>query len=91
MLSLLRLAGVVTGLLAGLGQGAPSFTHSLEPRGATCNTAHNRGCWSAGFNINTDYESSTPLGVTRFVSITPPRTPSIIKSFTSNYAADGRE
>ncbi|KAI1161367.1 L559a mutant of Melanocarpus Albomyces laccase [Nemania serpens] len=82
MLSLLRLAGVVTGLLAGLGQGAPSFTHSLEPRGATCNTAHNRGCWSAGFNINTDYESSTPLGVTRFFSFT-------VEEFTNWTAPDG--
>ncbi|KAI1173497.1 laccase [Nemania sp. FL0916] len=82
MPALLRLAGVVTGILAGLSQGAPSFTHGLEPRGATCNTASDRACWSSGFDINTDYESSTPSGVARSFTFT-------IKEFANWTAPDG--
>ncbi|KAI1111347.1 L559a mutant of Melanocarpus Albomyces laccase [Nemania sp. NC0429] len=88
MTRLLHLGGVVAGFLAGLGQGAPSLTHSHslgpepEPRGANCNTAHNRGCWSAGFDIKTDYESSTPPGVTRSFSFT-------IEEFGNWAAPDG--
>ncbi|KAI1188851.1 laccase [Nemania serpens] len=81
MSSLLRLAGVVAGLLVGLGQSAPS-SHSLEPRGAACNTAQNRGCWSSGFNINTDYESKTPPGVTRHFDFT-------VEEFANWTAPDG--
>jgi hypothetical protein len=34
----------------------------LEARqsGPTCNTPSNRACWTNGFDINTDYEVSTP-------------------------------
>ncbi|KAK3942595.1 laccase-2 [Diplogelasinospora grovesii] len=38
---------------------------------ATCNTPSNRACWTAGFNINTDWEASTPItGVTRTYTLT---------------------
>lgn len=48
---------------------APQLAHQLQPR-QTCNTVTNRQCWttSPAFNINTDYEASTPsTGVTRTV------------------------
>jgi len=34
----------------------------LEPRGppGSCHSASNRACWTTGFNINTDFETSTP-------------------------------
>jgi len=36
----------------------------------TCNTPTNRACWNSNFNINTDYEASTPTtGVTRTVRL----------------------
>nr|CDP29442.1 Putative laccase precursor [Podospora anserina S mat+] len=44
----------------------------LQPR-QTCNTATNRQCWttSPAFNINTDWEASTPVtGVTRTYTFT---------------------
>ena len=43
--------------------------HELQRR-QTCNTATNRQCWTTSpvFNINTDWEASTPsTGVTRTV------------------------
>lgn len=44
-------------------------TQDLSPRIApSCNTATNRACWSGLYNINTDYETSTPPGTT--VSVT---------------------
>lgn len=46
--------------------------HELRRR-QTCNTATNRQCWttSPAFNINTDYEASTPVtGVTRTYTFT---------------------
>lgn len=49
---------------------APQVPHELQRR-QTCNTATNRQCWttSPAFNINTDFEVSTPsTGVTRTVS-----------------------
>lgn len=46
----------------------------LRPREPTCNTPSNRACWSDGFDINTDYEVSTPdTGVTQ--SVSPPLRP----------------
>jgi hypothetical protein len=30
------------------------------PRQASCHTPSNRACWTTGFDINTDYEISTP-------------------------------
>jgi hypothetical protein len=43
---------------------------ALGARQASCNTPSNRACWSDGFDINTDYETSTPdTGVTRTVSL----------------------
>ncbi|KAL1902233.1 hypothetical protein Sste5346_001209 [Sporothrix stenoceras] len=42
----------------------------LQPR-QSCNTATNRQCWSSGFSITTDYETSTPAtGVTRTYTFT---------------------
>lgn len=45
------------------GLGAPSPLQPLEARDSTnCNTATNRACWISGsYDINTDYESNTPL------------------------------
>jgi len=35
----------------------------------TCHSASNRACWTSGFNINTDYETTAPPpGQTRTVS-----------------------
>ncbi|KAK0648653.1 laccase [Cercophora newfieldiana] len=38
------------------------FRSELEPRvpPGSCHSASNRACWTTGFNINTDYEVSTP-------------------------------
>ncbi|KAG4440397.1 hypothetical protein IFR05_004137 [Cadophora sp. M221] len=36
----------------------------------TCNTPSNRACWSTGFNINTDWEASTPSGTIRTYTFT---------------------
>ncbi len=57
-------------LLANLAASSPLALESRQ----TCNTATNRQCWSSGFNINTDYETSWPnTGVTRTVSSLPGR------------------
>ncbi|KAK3936690.1 laccase [Diplogelasinospora grovesii] len=43
----------------------------LAPRASTCNTPSNRACWTTGFDISTDYETSTPVtGVTRTYTLT---------------------
>jgi len=50
-----------------------SFEGPVLERRQTCNTATNRQCWttSPAFNINTDYETSTPTtGVTRSYTFT---------------------
>ncbi|KAH8157335.1 hypothetical protein CIB48_g10906 [Xylaria polymorpha] len=67
MRSLISRTGIfLAGLLAGLGQCAPSQPNGLEVRGTgSCNTPSNRACWSPGFDINTDYETKTPPGVIR--------------------------
>ncbi|EFX02122.1 laccase [Grosmannia clavigera kw1407] len=40
-------------------------------RASSCNTASLRSCWTAGFDINTDYMTSTPItGVTRTYDLT---------------------
>lgn len=46
-----------------LGLGAPSPLQPLQTSDTTnCNTATNRACWISGsYDINTDYESNTPL------------------------------
>jgi FtsP/CotA-like multicopper oxidase with cupredoxin domain len=46
--------------------------NEVEPRAVpTCNTPSNRACWTTGFNINTDYEVSTPpSGSTRKYTLT---------------------
>ncbi|KAI1421139.1 multicopper oxidase-domain-containing protein [Xylaria sp. FL1777] len=61
------LAGVLlAGLLARLGQSAPSQPNALGVRGpGACFSPSNRACWSPGFDINTDYESKTPPGIVR--------------------------
>jgi len=57
--------------LASLAQAAPPLLTPIAPRAATCNTATNRQCWTSGFDINTDYETSTPTtGVTRSYTLT---------------------
>ncbi|KAI1360622.1 laccase [Xylaria arbuscula] len=71
MPSLLRCAGLAAGFLVGLGQGASS-----------CNDVDNRACWSSGFDINTDYELSTPPGVSRSYSW-------VLEEFTNWSAPDG--
>lgn len=48
----------------------PDERHVLQPR-QSCNTATNRQCWSSGFSVTTDYETSTPVtGVTRTYTFT---------------------
>ena len=48
--------------------GQPDLASGLVSRASTCNTASNRACWTTGFDINTDYEASTPTtGITRHV------------------------
>ncbi|GAP91438.2 putative laccase [Rosellinia necatrix] len=67
MRSLVSFAGIfLAGLLAGLGQCAPSQPNDLEVRGpGSCHTPSNRACWRTGFDINTDYETKTPPGIVR--------------------------
>ncbi|KAI0146303.1 laccase-like protein [Xylariaceae sp. FL1272] len=77
-----QLAGLMTALLAGLSQSAPSTIQQLETRASTCNTATNRACWSDGYDINTDYEVDTPDGVTRTYDFT-------IEEFRDWEAPDG--
>ncbi|KAK4162393.1 putative laccase precursor [Cladorrhinum sp. PSN259] len=61
-------------LLANIGLASPQGLVSRElQRRQTCNTATNRQCWttSPAFNINTDWEASTPsTGVTRTYTFT---------------------
>lgn len=65
MHSLFSFGTVVCGfLLADLALAAPAVD-VIESRASTCQTASNRACWSDGFNINTDYEASTPPGQVR--------------------------
>ncbi|CZT07190.1 related to laccase precursor [Rhynchosporium agropyri] len=60
MWSLSTISTVLSGLLlAGRTFAAP-----------TCNTPANRACWSNGFNINTDWEASTPSGQIRSYTFT---------------------
>ncbi|KAI1111499.1 multicopper oxidase-domain-containing protein [Nemania sp. NC0429] len=69
MRSLVSLTGLLAGLLAGVGQCAPSQPNKLEVRGpGPCHTPSNRACWSPGFDINTDYEAKTPPGVVRVLN-----------------------
>lgn len=45
-----------------------SARSELVKRAPTCNTPTNRACWTTGFDINTDYETSIPTtGVIRDV------------------------
>jgi len=37
-----------------------------------CFSPSNRQCWLPGYDINTDYESKTPPGITRKVSVIVP-------------------
>ncbi|KAH8900905.1 hypothetical protein GQ53DRAFT_132912 [Thozetella sp. PMI_491] len=73
MLKLCSRGLVVWSLLLVRALAAPSFPgeNELQPRASTCNTATNRACWTTNFNINTDYETSTPTtGVTRTFTFT---------------------
>lgn len=60
---------LVSGLLPASPLGAlalPSQSQNLVSRASTCNTAEDRSCWSDGFDISSDYETSIPnTGVTR--------------------------
>jgi FtsP/CotA-like multicopper oxidase with cupredoxin domain len=51
-------------LLSGLASAIP-VEENIQPRTSSCNTADNRACWSDGFSIETDYESSIPDGIDR--------------------------
>lgn len=44
---------------------APANEHLNARQAVSCNSPDNRACWSEGFDINTDYDLSTPDGVTR--------------------------
>ncbi|KUI63476.1 Laccase [Cytospora mali] len=74
MLSLPSL--LLSGLLySQLTLAVPSLANRLEPilarQQESCNTATDRSCWTDGFDINTDYEISTPLtGVVRNYTLT---------------------
>ncbi|KAB5577568.1 laccase-2 [Coniochaeta sp. 2T2.1] len=59
----------------------PSTT--VTPGGSACgqNNATNRACWKNNWNINTDYETTTPPGTTRNIDL-------YITNVTS-YSADG--
>jgi hypothetical protein len=67
MRSFFSALAIVPSLLgsAFLAQAAPSaqpdYAADLVSRASTCNTPSNRACWTTGFNINTDYETSTPV------------------------------
>jgi hypothetical protein len=65
-LEFIMLTTVSTLLLAfGLAVAAPT-RNLLTPRVAgSCNTATDRACWTDDFDIDTDYETVTPTGVTR--------------------------
>ncbi|CAK7238399.1 laccase, multicopper oxidase, benzenediol:oxygen oxidorectuctase [Sporothrix eucalyptigena] len=76
MRSFFSALAVVPSLLGSvfLAEAAPSMPHQVDailaPRASTCNTASNRACWTTGFDINTDYEASTPTtGVTRHYTL----------------------
>ncbi|KAK8131536.1 Laccase-1 [Apiospora sp. TS-2023a] len=67
MWSLPPLTGLVSlSLLLSLSVAAPAPAPALEVSeiqaraASTCNTADNRACWTDDFNIQTDYETSTP-------------------------------
>ena len=77
-------------LLSGLAKAVPFSSSSPEQgvdlsprselvtRAPTCNTPTNRACWTAGFNINTDYEASFPAtGVVRNYVLLDPASPSL--------------
>ncbi|KAK0707618.1 ascomycete fungal laccase from thielavia arenaria [Lasiosphaeris hirsuta] len=50
---------------------SPKAIHQISPRAESCNSAGNRACWTKGFDINTDWEASTPsTGVTRTYTLT---------------------
>ncbi|KAF2469131.1 uncharacterized protein BDR25DRAFT_394500 [Lindgomyces ingoldianus] len=56
-------------------QASPGFSGCSYPPGwQSCNDANNRGCWvkdpnGKQYNINTDYEDETPLGIERTYDI----------------------
>jgi len=66
MVSPTTLLGIlIPSLLPLLAQGAPAQP-DLKPRVAgSCNTATNRACWATGYDIDTDYMTVTPPGITR--------------------------
>ncbi|KAK0615729.1 L559a mutant of Melanocarpus Albomyces laccase [Bombardia bombarda] len=62
------IAGLVHLALYSFVLGAPPRTYNKQilSLGPTCNTPSNRVCWAPGFDINTDWESKTPItGVDR--------------------------
>ncbi|OAA56354.1 laccase [Niveomyces insectorum RCEF 264] len=62
--------------LFGLVQAAPGLLSAhegaelLSRESPSCNTPTNRACWSGNYNINTDYETTTPPGTTRRYTLT---------------------
>ncbi|KAI0398570.1 multicopper oxidase [Xylariaceae sp. FL0594] len=66
MVSATALFGLlVPSLLPALVQGAPAQPDLLPRVAGSCNTATNRACWSTGYDIDTDYTTVTPPGITR--------------------------
>ncbi|KAI8628230.1 multicopper oxidase [Xylariaceae sp. FL1651] len=66
MVSPIALCGIlIPSLLTSLALAAPAAVGILPRVPGECNTANNRGCWSDGFNIDTDYMTETPDGVVR--------------------------
>ncbi|KAI5923151.1 laccase [Camillea tinctor] len=74
---------VVTGLLLiNLATSTPTFNYLANRQSnSSCNTPENRSCWSDGFDINTDYDTNIPVGVTREYDL-------VITNVTS-FAPDG--
>jgi hypothetical protein len=57
-------------VLSALVDAAPSRRDTTISPSSICNTPSNRSCWAPGFDINTDWEKSTPFtGVTRTVCL----------------------
>jgi len=64
-----RASLLATALLVGLVVAAPAPLLRPVKRASTCNTPQDRACWTDGFDINTDWEVTTPFtGVVREVS-----------------------
>lgn len=68
----LFMSGLLSSQLTWAAPLSPSTLETVVARQeGSCNTASNRACWTAGFDIYTDYEIKTPLtGVVRDYTLT---------------------